>query len=164
MSIAELHPYAREPQEGEDLWVLGGLYTYKAVGSENGDAYTMIEVQGPGIATPHHIHEREEEGFYVVGGEVTLIIGEESINAGPGTFAFVPRGTPHGFRLESRDAKLLLLLTPGAAGHEDLFREIGEPAGHHAVPPPPQSPPDFARLAATAARHGTRIVGPLPDH
>jgi hypothetical protein len=94
---------------------------------------------------------------------VTLIIGEDSIKAVSGTFAFVPRGVPHGFRFDSPGAKLLLLLTPGAAGHEGLFREIGEAAKHHAVPPPVSTAPDIARLAEIAAKHGTRIVGP-PHH
>ncbi len=88
---------------------------------------------------------------------VSSPIGDQTIEATPGTFAFVPaRGVEHGFRLESAEAKLLLLLTPGDAGHEDLFTEMGEPAGAHEVPPPP----DVEGLAAIAVRHGTRIVGP----
>ncbi len=93
-------------------------------------------------------------------GRVTFLIGDQTIEATPGTFAFVPMGVEHGFKLESAEAKLLLLLTPGNAGHEDLFTEMGEPAGAHEVPPPPESPPDVEELMAIAARHGTRIVGP----
>ena len=154
-----LRGFWRGPEEGDDIWLLGGLYTFKARGSDNGDAYSLFEVQGP-VATPRHLHEREEEGFYVVEGKVTFLIGDQTIEATPGTFAFVPRGVEHGFKLESAEAKLLLLLTPGNAGHEDLFTEMGEPAGAHEVPPPPESPPDVEELAAIAARHGTRIVGP----
>lgn len=161
MSVPELRGYSRRPDEGEDVWVAGALYTFKALGSENGNAYTLVEIYGRGgLATPHHLHEREEEGFYVVDGEVTLNIGEDSIKAAPGTFAFVPRGVPHGFRFDSAEAKLLLLLTPGAAGHEGLFREIGEPATRHAIPAPISTAPDVARLAEIAAKHGTTIVGP----
>ncbi len=93
-------------------------------------------------------------------GKVTFLIGDQTIEATPGTFAFVPRGVEHGFKLESAEAKLLLLLTPGNAGHEDQFTEMGEPAGVHEVPPLPESLPDVEELAAIAARHGTRIVGP----
>lgn len=149
----------RGPEEGDDIWLLGGLYTFKARGSDNGGAYSLFEVQGP-VATPRHLHEREEEGFYVVEGKVTFLIGDQTIEATPGTFAFVPRGVEHGFKLESAEAKLLLLLTPGNAGHEDLFTEMGEPAGAHEVPPLPESLPDVEELAAIAARHRTRIVGP----
>jgi quercetin dioxygenase-like cupin family protein len=158
-----LRGFARGPEEGEDLWVIGGLYTYKSVGADNGNAYTLIQVQGPsGLATPHHVHDNESEGFYVASGEVTLVIGDQTIKAAAGSFAFAPRGVPHAFRLESPDATLLLLITPGAAGHEGLFREMGQPAERHELPPPPQAPPDFGRMAETASKHGTRIVGPPP--
>lgn len=149
----------RGPDEGHGIWLLGGLYTFKARGSETANAYSLFEVQGL-VAAPRHLHEREEEGFYVVDGEVTLAIGDEMIEGTAGTFAFVPRGVEHAFKIESPEAKLLLLLTPGNAGHEEAFTEMGEPAATHAVPPPPSGPPDVERLAAIAARHGTTIVGP----
>lgn len=155
--------YARGPQEGEALWVTGGLYTYKAVGSENGGAYTLVEVHGRhGLATPRHLHEREDEGFYVVEGDITLIVGDESFRMAAGAFGFAPRGVAHAFRLDSAEARLLLLITPGAAGHEDLFRGIGVPAASRVIPPTSDGPPDVAHLAEVAARHGTRVVGPPP--
>lgn len=150
MSIPQ-RGFWRGPEEGDDIWLLGGLYTFKTRGSDNGDAYSLFEVHGP-VATPRHLYE--EECFHVVEGKVTFLIGHQTIEATPGTFAFVPRGVEHGFKLESAEAKLLLLLTPGNAGHEDLFTEMDEPAGAHEVPP------DVEELAAIAARHGTRIVGP----
>ncbi|HZJ51100.1 MAG TPA: cupin domain-containing protein [Actinomycetota bacterium] len=150
----------RRPDEGDGTWLLGGLYTFKARGDETANAYSLFEVQGL-VAAPRHLHEREEEGFYVVGGEVTLSIGDEMIQGTAGTFAFVPRGVEHAFTIESPEARLLLLLTPGNAGHEELFTEMGEPAAPNtAVPPPPSGQPDVERLAAIAARHGTIIVGP----
>jgi quercetin dioxygenase-like cupin family protein len=152
----------RAPTEGDAVWLLGGLYSYKARGRDTGGAYSLFEVQGP-VATPRHVHEGEEEGFYVAAGEVSFQIGDELVKGGAGTFAFVPRGVPHGFRLESADARLLLLLTPGDAGHESLFEEMGERAGSHVVPPPPSAPPEPERLGEIAARHGTVIVGPPID-
>lgn len=149
----------RAPTEGDAVWLLGGLYSYKARGGETGGAYSLFEVQGP-VATPQHVHEGEEEGFYVAAGEVTFLIGDEVVKGTPGSFAFVPRGVQHGFRLDTPDAKLLLLLTPGDAGHESMFEDMGEPAERPEIPPPPSAPPDPARLGELAARHGTVIVGP----
>lgn len=154
---------SRGADEGEALWLLGGLYTFKALGQDTGGAYTLVEVQGPGgFAAPLHLHEAEEEGFFVVRGEVSFVLGDDTVKASAGSFAFAPRGLAHAFRFESPDAVLLLLITPGGAGHEELFREMGEPAAERAIPPPPESPPDPERLAEIAARHGTRIVGPPP--
>ena len=151
--------YWRRAGEGDAFWVIGGLYSCKARGRETDGAYSLFEVQGQ-IAAPRHLHEREEEGFYVVDGDVTLQIGEDLIEGTAGTFAFVPRGIEHAFRIQSPEARLLLLVTPGNAGHEALFEEMGEPAENHVVPPPPSAPPDVELLAAIAARHGTTIVGP----
>lgn len=157
--MSVLRPFVRTAGEEEAVWLLGGLYSYKATGRDTGDAYSVFEVRGP-VATPLHTHAGEEEGFYVVSGDVTFVIGDDTGQATAGTFAFVPRGEQHGFRLESPDAALLLLLTPGNAGHEGLFRDMGEQAQRHEVPPPPDAPPDAQRLAEIAARYGTTIVGP----
>ncbi|MGZ5296801.1 MAG: quercetin 2,3-dioxygenase [Actinomycetota bacterium] len=156
-------PDLRPAGEREALWILGGLYTFRALGAETGDAYTLVEVLGPtGLAVPLHLHEREAEGFYVIDGEVTFVIGDERIDGTVGDFAFAPVAVPHAFRFESPEARILLLLTPGAGGHESLFRDIGEPAITNAIPPPPEAPPDLERLASIAERHGTKMLGPPP--
>ncbi len=155
--------YWLEPGQGQALWVLGGLYEWKALGEQNGREYSLCEVQGPaGFAVPLHLHERENEGFYVASGEVTLVLGDDEIRLSSGGFGFAPARVAHTFRLDTPDARLLLLITPGAAGHEEMFAAMGEPAAAPVVPPPPESPPDFGSLAAVAASHGTRIVGPPP--
>lgn len=151
----------RGPAEGEAVWLLGGLYRYRAVGDETADAYSLFEVSGPsGFASPIHVHGHETEGFYVVEGEVTLFIGDRELAGIPGSFALAPANLPHTFRLDSPDAKLLLLITPGNAGHEALFHEMGQPTDGSMQPSP--AVPDFAVLAEIAARHGTTILGPPP--
>lgn len=160
-TVNQLRALARTPIEGEALWILGGLYTFKAVNAETG-AYTLCEVKGPdGYAIPIHYHDAEEEGFYVVDGEVTIFLEDDERRLGPGAFAFAPRGVRHAFRLESPEAVLLVIPSPGPA-HEAMFREMGEPAPERVVPPPTEAVPDATGLAATAARYGTQIVGPPP--
>lgn len=156
-----LRPVARTPDEEEALWVIGGLYTYKALHAETG-AYFACEVQAPdGFAIPVHFHDDEEEGFYVATGEATIFLGDEQHRLPAGAFAVAPRGVRHAFRLETPGTTLLLLLSPGPK-HEALFREMGEPARERVPPPPAGAPPDSGRLAEIAARHGTQIVGPPP--
>jgi len=163
VSSRRLNRYWRRPDEGEALWLLGGLYTFKALGEETGNAYTLVEVVAEaGFAVPLHFHDEEEEGFYVVAGEVSFIIGEQTVRTGAGSFAFVSRGVNHTFKFESPGSRLLLLLTPGPAPQEALFREMGEPAKTHTIPPAPEGLPDLQRLAEIAAKHGTKIVGPPP--
>jgi quercetin dioxygenase-like cupin family protein len=154
---------ARGANDAERLWLLGGLYTFRASGDETGAAYTLFEVRGPGgLATPVHRHQNEEEGFYIVDGAVTVFADSVEHELGPGGFAFVPRGTPHAFRLDSTEATLLLLISPGGAGHEPMFREMGESAPEAVLPGPSAEPVDPGVSAAIAERYGTIIVGPPP--
>lgn len=162
MTLHELHAVARRPDEGEALWILGGLYTYKALTAETGGAYLLVEVQGPqGFAAPLHFHDDEEEGFYVASGRVRVVLDERTVEAPAGSYALAPRGVKHAFVFDSADTKLLLLLSPGQK-HQTLFRAIGEPAARHEIPPPPSTLPDLERMAKVASEHGTRIVGPPP--
>src|SRR5437016_801581 len=99
MLATSREPYLLNPDEGDDLWVMGGLYSFKAVGASNENAYTLCEVQGPpGLATPMHIHEREDEAFYLAAGHATLFMDDKERPLLPGSFGFVPRGNRHGFR------------------------------------------------------------------
>lgn len=159
-TLSAVAPFIQDEGEGEALWILGGLYTWKAKGAQTAGAYSLCEVQGPaGFAIPRHIHDHEDEGFLVTAGRVTLLVDEEEIVLHKGGFGFVPRGTVHAFRLDQEGTKLLLVVTPGGVGHEAMFAEMGEPATERVIPPAPTDV-DPQQLAALAARHGTRIVGP----
>ncbi|MGH2450793.1 MAG: cupin domain-containing protein [Candidatus Limnocylindria bacterium] len=162
MTMNDVRAVARGPEEGEAFWILGGLYAYRALPTETG-AYLLVEVEGPhGFAVPTHFHEREDEGFYVTAGVVRILLGDRMIEASAGSFVLAPRGERHAFVIASPNAKLLLLLSPGSE-HEQLFRAIGEPAARREIPPPASEPPDLDRLAATAARYDSKIVGPPPS-
>jgi quercetin dioxygenase-like cupin family protein len=161
VTFRQAQAITRAGDEGEAIWLLGGLYTFKALNDETG-LYTLVQVQGPaGLAIPVHYHEREEEGFYVAQGDVTVFLGDDETTLGTGGFAMAPRGVRHTFRLETPDSILLLLISPGPA-HEAMFREMGEPATARTLPARSDAAPDPAELARVAAGHGTQIVGPPP--
>jgi mannose-6-phosphate isomerase-like protein (cupin superfamily) len=57
----------------------------------------IIEIAA-GRVLEEHVHQEEDDAFYVLSGEMTFTHeGEESL-AGPGTFVLVPPGVRHGFR------------------------------------------------------------------
>ena len=68
-----------------------------------------------------------------------------------------PRGVPHAYRVESEQARWLVINNP--AGFEQLVRAASEPAPRAELPPPGQ-PLDPAPLAQTAAEYGIEILGP----
>ena len=155
---------AYELGEGEALWWIGMLATIKATAEQTGGQYTLVEILAPeGFASPLHVHHFEDEGFYILEGEMTFYLGGQTIEAQPGSFLFGPKEVPHAFTVDSGPARLLFVLSP--AGFEDLVREMGEPARELTIPPAPEAPPDEAemeRMAAIAARHGNEILGPPP--
>src|SRR5688500_12302474 len=111
MSMVHTRGFVREPGQGEALWVLGGLYTFKALAGETDEGCTVIEVRAPqGFAIPVHFHEQEGEGFYVAEGEVTFFLGNDTLRAPSGSFAYAPRNLEHAFRFETPDTRLIVFL------------------------------------------------------
>jgi mannose-6-phosphate isomerase-like protein (cupin superfamily) len=45
-----------------------------------------------------HVHEDEDDAFYILEGEMTFILGGDRVKAPPGAFVLVPPGVEHGFR------------------------------------------------------------------
>src|SRR5919199_2824076 len=105
--------------EGVARWWGGGLATIKATGEETGGLYSLVEVLEPEGEAPLHVHHREDEAFWVLEGEVTFEIGEQTIKASPGSFVFGPKDVPHRYIVESGPARLLFLLSP--AGFEEFI-------------------------------------------
>ena len=57
-----------------------------------------IITMGPGREGPElHIHEDEDDAFYVLDDEITFILGDEEVIAPAGTFVLVPPGVLHTF-------------------------------------------------------------------
>jgi quercetin dioxygenase-like cupin family protein len=163
MSVGSLEQQSlvRAAENGEDLWVMGGLFSYRATPSETG-AYLACEVRAPsGFAIPVHFHDDEEEGFYVAQGVVTIVLDGEEHRLSAGGFALAQRGASHAFRFETPDAVLLVLVSPGHR-HEGMFRAMGQPADGHVIPSSAGNL-DPAALGEIADGFGTHIVGPPPS-
>jgi quercetin dioxygenase-like cupin family protein len=151
--------YALAQGEGEALWFLNCLTHVKATGEQTGGAFGLIEQRIPaGFASPYHVHRAEDETFYVLQGEVTFISGDRKIKATAGSYIFLPRDIPHGFKVEA-PARMLVMATP--AGFEQFVIGMGEPVTDPTSPP--NSPPDMEKLTRLAAQYRIEILGPLPE-
>jgi len=98
------------------------------------------------------------EAFYLLGGEATFISGDRRIKATGGSYLFLPRDIPHGFKVEA-PTRLLIMTTP--AGFEQFVIEMSEPATD--LTSSPASPPDMEKLTRLAAKYQIEILGPLPE-
>jgi quercetin dioxygenase-like cupin family protein len=151
-----------KPTEGRTIAVVGDVYRFLAVGEDTDGKYALWEtVVPPGGGPPPHVHSREEEGFYVLEGEIAFQIGSERLVAGAGTFANMSVGTPHSFKNESdRPAKVLVAVAP--AGLERMFFEVGQPVAEGATTAAPPTKEEIEKLLAVAPRYGIEIR--LPNH
>ena len=141
-------------------WYLDQLITFLATGEDTDGQIALLRVHGSqGAGPPPHYHANEDETFYLLEGEMTFYAGGEEIHAIPGDTVIVPRGLEHTFRTDTKEAKFLMQVTP--AGFERYFQEMSEPAEYLGLPPNP-SPPDIARMVATATKYGTVFTGPKP--
>jgi mannose-6-phosphate isomerase-like protein (cupin superfamily) len=112
--------------EGEQIGVGPTSVTIKATGEDTGGSFYLGEsVIGPGFpGPPPHIHERLHDMFYVLEGTLTIRLGDETQEAGPGTFVCVPPGVVHTFSNPGSDpVRLLNFNTP--AGWENYMRDLG---------------------------------------
>ncbi len=117
-------PFKLDPGGGERLWFSEAEVVIKASAKTTGGAFCIIEEIAP-LDTPLHVHEHEDELFYVLEGEHVFQVGEEEFQVGPGGLVFGPRGIPHAQRrVVPRTGRTLDICSP--AGLEGFFRELAE--------------------------------------
>jgi mannose-6-phosphate isomerase-like protein (cupin superfamily) len=124
-----------------------------------GEALSVTELTAfPQNGPPPHIHMREDESFWVPEGEFSVLLGERTLRAGPGTFVYVPEGTLHTYRnIGNTPGRMIVLLTPG--GFERLWEELGEPATQLTIPLP-VDPGVIGKLIALAPKYHLLIPPP----
>ena len=128
-------------------------------GEETGGRYAVVEtVERPGSERPLHLHTREDELVYVLQGRAAFYKGDEDLRCGPGDRVLLPRGCEHTFRVESDEARLLVLLTP--AGLEGLYAELVKSIDPRRGENPRSMTRDLDRLVTASARYGVEITGP----
>ena len=155
-------PTLRTPADGRTIAVVGDVYRFLATGEDTNGKYAIWEaIVPPGGGPPPHVHSREEEGFYVLEGEITFMIGDERAVATAGMFANMPVGIPHSFRNESsKPAKMLISVAP--AGLEGMFFEVGVPVAQGATTAPLPTKAEIEKLMAVAPNYGIEIR--VPGH
>src|SRR3954464_14822841 len=97
-----MKPTIRKLAEGRTIAVVGDVYRFLATGDDTNGKYALWQaIVPPGGGPPPHAHSREEEGFYILEGKITLTVNGKRIVATAGMFATLPVGTPHSFKNES---------------------------------------------------------------
>jgi mannose-6-phosphate isomerase-like protein (cupin superfamily) len=108
VTAAQPRGYLLEAGQGVE-----GDRAVKSSGASSGGSLTLIESDTDGGA-PWHVHEREDEAFYVLGGKIVVWCGDDEFHAGPRSFVFTPRGIPHAWDVERGErATVLIIAAPG---------------------------------------------------
>jgi quercetin dioxygenase-like cupin family protein len=99
----------------DDHWFLGTLATVKASAARAGGALSVVEFfHPPGSATPQHVHHGADEAFYVLSGSIQGYYGDQTWEAGEGSFVWLPRDVPHGYSVDDGvPVRTLAITLPG---------------------------------------------------
>jgi mannose-6-phosphate isomerase-like protein (cupin superfamily) len=153
-----MEAFALGAGEGESVWSLGGRFTMKLTGDVTEKRFSITEALAfRATEPPLHVHQREDEAWYILDGQLTFHIAGEVLTAGPGSFVFGPMGVPHTFTVDVEPSRVLVFASP--AGFEQFALDLGHPATSD-DPPEGLALPGPDVLGPVADRYGIQVVGP----
>jgi mannose-6-phosphate isomerase-like protein (cupin superfamily) len=137
----------RPPGEGDSIAMGPSSALFKAEGHETGGNFSLTETTiAPGFPGPvPHRHGHTADSFYVLEGRLSVRLGDDTSEVGPGGYAVVPPGSVHTFSNPfDEPVRFLNLMAPG--GFEQYLKEMAAAAG-------PDGPPDPAQMARIASKY-----------
>jgi quercetin dioxygenase-like cupin family protein len=137
----------RGPGEGEQIAMGPSSLIFKSqVSDGEGHLAVMETTVGPGFqGPPPHRHLETLDSFYVLDGELRLLVSGETVNAEAHTYAFVPPGSVHTFS-NPGERPVRVLNVMAAAGFEQYLKEAAALLAA-------DTQPDPAALGAIAAKY-----------
>ncbi len=147
---------------GKKMWILDSLVTFKLTGEDTNGEMALIEtLVPPESGPPPHLHEREDEVFYIVEGEFEFLMGDKRLRASSGSVVYGPKGTAHTYKnVGPGEGRFLATIIP--AGFEHYFREVGEPAedAEGLSSSPEVTPERVEKLLGAASGYGLKFLLP----
>jgi len=152
-TIRTSKPFNSTSKEAPAYWLLDILWVVHATGEQTQGSYSLVEQWQPyGSGPPPHVHPYEDESFWVIAGEMTVVVGGKTLVLGPGSLGHVPRNTVHSFKVTSRAVcRILNYYTP--AGFEQCIIGSARPAERRELPPTGLDPLDSPQVARFFANY-----------
>jgi mannose-6-phosphate isomerase-like protein (cupin superfamily) len=136
------------PGAGETLDVFGAAMVVKADPAQAG-FFLAEHIVPPGYMVPPHVHDTDDEYFWVLDGELTVFGDNGESKAGPATCINLPHGSRHGFRNDGPTAiRFLVLCRPGLQAVE-MFRHFDRAGRTQTLGP--------AEIAEIAGQYGVTL-------
>jgi quercetin dioxygenase-like cupin family protein len=99
----------------------------------SGETLGLVHMDMPaGEMPPLHVHRNDDEGFYVLGGDLTLFLPGDAITLRPGEFFLAPRGIPHAYEVGPDGARARLERPVGLRALRRRGRRSGRGGPGHA--------------------------------
>ena len=127
-----------------------------ASADQTSSEFTLVQTQKepPDFGPPLHLHRDAAEAFYVLEGEYLIFIEDKQQLCPAGTFVYVPKNTPHTFKVVSDGPGTKLnLFSPAAM--VPYFEELAAAEAAGTVTP--------ELLDGIADRSNVEVLGPVPD-
>jgi quercetin dioxygenase-like cupin family protein len=140
--------FVTKPTDHHPLKVVGEHISVLADAERTG-SYEIFLQSGPeGAGPPPHSHPWDE-AYYVLDGELDVLLGDRTVVVRAGELVHVPAGMVHNFRMRTRSATFLSMSSRAGAAKffQDFDREISDPA-------------DIPKIVAVAGRHDVRLPPP----
>jgi mannose-6-phosphate isomerase-like protein (cupin superfamily) len=146
-------PRAHIPAEGgERLAFLGMELILKVTSAMSaGTLFSAVQMGPPGSGVPLHVHHDDDEFFFLIEGELRMLVGDERFDMTVGDTVMLPKGTPHAFSIVGeRPARFLVTLDLSpASDYETMFAGLVGLA-----------PTDFDRIVEVCAANNTEFMSP----
>jgi mannose-6-phosphate isomerase-like protein (cupin superfamily) len=148
-----VHSVTLEPGQGRSVSLRGTTVRFTVESTQAKGASCTEWDAAPGFDTGLHVHERLEETWFVLEGQLEFRLGEETFTATAGASVFVPPRVAHAFanRTEAT-ARFLLMMSP--PGHDRYFDELAEILAI-------EGPPDADKIADLRRRYDTQQISTL---
>lgn len=131
-----LPPTLTSADQTPAFWRVGILWNISLSAQTTAGEFTMMDQTMPQASgAPPHIHERYDEGFFIIQGAVEYTVGDDDqvLLAEDGAAVWIPRGTRHSFTVKSPTARALNFYTPG--GFDESISMLATPAPARTLPP-----------------------------
>jgi len=146
--------YIFQPNESELRWMGKTSTNFLATGALTNGAFGLVEERSiRGVSVPLHKHDKDVESFYILEGEITFFLNNEpKVRAIAGAFVHIPKGTVHGFRIESETVRYLIFTT---SQHAEFYKAISLPLF--------EANSNDEVIEKACQKFNIEFIGPLPD-
>ena len=108
-----------------------------------------------GCEPPGHVHDRHDEWLQVLEGCVRAWVGEDEYELVAGDLLHLPKGVPHRYEVQGREATIQVVTSPG--GFVEVFAELNRRFGRGGMPVV-LAPNHLEVLEPALAEYGVRLV------